>query len=109
MTSRLPIPSADQSEVSYVLPEISVSARLDFEPSSPSGLSTSLDQSTSGLSSASFVQSPASSSDSHGSRVLLPATLFNNGSLLDPLPPEIGAADLWIARGLLLFLLARRL
>ncbi|KAJ7835986.1 hypothetical protein B0H13DRAFT_2678240 [Mycena leptocephala] len=101
MTSRLPIPStADQSrsEESYVLPEIPVSARLDFEPSSPSGLSTSLDQSTSGLSSASSVQSPASSSDSHGSRVLLPVSiLFKNGSLLDPLPPEIGAADLWIA------------
>ncbi|KAF7326699.1 hypothetical protein MVEN_02607100 [Mycena venus] len=113
MTSGLPIPpTADRSEESYVLPEIPVDSRLDFEPSSPPGLSTSPDLSTSALSSASSLQSPASSSDSHGSRVLLPIpTLSNNGSqasftfsevdvdgsLLDPLPPEIGAADLSIA------------
>jgi hypothetical protein len=122
MTSGLPIPpTTDHSEESYVLPEIPVGSRLSFEPSSPPGLSTSPDQSTSGLSSASSFQSPASSSDSHGSRVLLPVpTLSNNGSqasftfsevdvdgsLLDPLPAEIGAADLSIARELLLSLFA---
>ncbi|KAJ7858608.1 hypothetical protein B0H14DRAFT_2748189 [Mycena olivaceomarginata] len=103
MTSGLPIPrTTDHSEESYVLPEIPVNSRLSFEPSSPPGLSTSPDQSTSGLSSASSFQSPASSSDSHGSRVLLPASFtFSevdvDGSLLDPLPAEIGAADLSIA------------
>ncbi|KAJ7146148.1 hypothetical protein C8R44DRAFT_8509 [Mycena epipterygia] len=107
MTSGIPIPAtADRSAP----PE----KRLSFAPSSPPGLSTSPDQSTSGFSSTSTssFQSPASSSDSHGSRVLLPVpTLSNNGSqasftfsevdvdgsLLDPLPPEIGAADLSIA------------
>ncbi|KAJ6463504.1 hypothetical protein C8R45DRAFT_911716 [Mycena sanguinolenta] len=103
---------ADASEEAYVLPEIPVDSRLSFEPASPPGLSTSPDQSTSALSSVSSLQSPASSSDSHGSRVLLPVpTLSNNrseasfafsevdvdGGPLDPLPPEIGAADLSIA------------
>ncbi|KAF7373596.1 hypothetical protein MSAN_00570000 [Mycena sanguinolenta] len=103
---------ADASEETYVLPEIPVDSRLSFEPASPPGLSTSPDQSTSALSSVSSLQSPASSSDSHGSRVLLPVpTLSNNGSEasfsfsevdvdggpLDPLPPEIGTADLSIA------------
>ncbi|KAF8192733.1 hypothetical protein K438DRAFT_1589788 [Mycena galopus ATCC 62051] len=113
MTSGLPIPAIPaESEEAYVLPEIPLDPPLSFEPSSPPGLSTSLDLSASGLSSASSLQSPASSSDSHGSRVLLPVpTLSNNGSQasfsfsevdvdgtpLDPLPPEIGAADLSIA------------
>ncbi|KAJ7270684.1 hypothetical protein B0H12DRAFT_1093382 [Mycena haematopus] len=101
---------AGDSEEAYVLPEIPVDSRLSFEPASPPGLSTSPDQSTSGLSSASSIQSPTSS-DSHGSRVLLPVPTLSNGSqasfifsevdvdgsLLDPLPPDIGAADLSIA------------
>ncbi|KAJ6578832.1 hypothetical protein DFH09DRAFT_1030705 [Mycena vulgaris] len=106
MTSALPIPATATP------PEIPAPSRLSFAPSSPPGLSTSPDQSISSLSSTSSIQSPASSYDSHGSRVLLPVpTLSNNGSqasftfsdidvdgsLLDPLPPEIGAADLSIA------------
>ncbi|KAJ7042906.1 hypothetical protein C8F04DRAFT_1029796 [Mycena alexandri] len=104
MTSDLPI-------LINALPEIPTS-RLSFEPSSPPGLSSSPDLSSSVISSTSSLQSPASSVDSHGSRVLLPVpTLSNNGSqasftfsevdvdgtLLDPLPPEIAAADLSIA------------
>ncbi|KAJ6554514.1 hypothetical protein B0H19DRAFT_1153894 [Mycena capillaripes] len=110
MASDLPIPATADS---FVLPEIPTTSRLSFEPSSPPVLSSSSpDLSTSLLSSsASSVQSPASS-DSHGSRVLLPVpTVSNNGSqasfsfsevdvdgsILDPLPPEVGAADLSIA------------
>ncbi|KAJ6539928.1 hypothetical protein B0H10DRAFT_2245371 [Mycena sp. CBHHK59/15] len=109
MTSALPIlQPADAS----AHPDLPPASRLSFAPSSPPELSTSPGQSTSGLSSASSIQSPASSSDSHGSRVLLPIPTSSNngsqasftfsdvdvdGSLLDPLPPEIGAADLSIA------------
>ncbi|KAJ6464298.1 hypothetical protein C8R47DRAFT_1057447 [Mycena vitilis] len=110
MTSDLPIPATADS---FVLPEIPTGSRLSFEPSSPPGLSTSPDQSTSALSSStSSLQSPASSSDSHGSRVVLPVPTLSNsgsqasftfsevdvdGSLLDPLPSDIGTADLSIA------------
>ncbi|KAJ7080018.1 hypothetical protein B0H15DRAFT_891079 [Mycena belliarum] len=94
----------------HALPELPVPSRLSFAPASPPGLSISPQQSSN--SSTSSLQSPASSSDSHGSRVLLPVpTLSSNGSQasftfsdvdvdgspLDPLPAEIGAADLSIA------------
>ncbi|KAJ7161005.1 hypothetical protein C8R46DRAFT_1164641 [Mycena filopes] len=104
MTSDLPI-------LNNELPEIPTS-RLSFEPSSPPGLDSSPDLSSSVISSASSFQSPASSVDSHGSRVLLPVPTMSNhgsqasftfsevdadGTLLDPLPSEIGTADLSIA------------
>ncbi|KAJ7699366.1 hypothetical protein B0H17DRAFT_926723 [Mycena rosella] len=108
MTSVLPIPI---SSAPPELPELPPASRLSWAPSSPPGLSTSPAQSSSGLSSTSSIQSPASSSDSHGSRVLLPVPTSINGSQasftfsevdvdgtpLDPLPAEIGAADLSIA------------
>ncbi|KAJ7454913.1 hypothetical protein B0H11DRAFT_1875011 [Mycena galericulata] len=112
MISDLPIPPKPDGSSPPELPEIPTGSRLSLELSSTPELSTSPDQSTSGLSSTSSIQSPASSSDSHGSRVLLPVpTPSNNGSQasftfsdvdldgspLDPLPAEIGAADLSIA------------
>lgn len=126
MTPALPIPDTADPATPEETPPAS---RLSFAPSSPPGLfssldksfppglSTSPDQSISALSSTSSIQSPASSSDSHGSRVLLPVpTPSNNGSEasftfsevdvdgspLDPLPAEIGSADLSIAREWLL-------
>ncbi|KAF8148360.1 hypothetical protein K438DRAFT_1779688 [Mycena galopus ATCC 62051] len=86
-------------------------ASLSLEPSSPPRLSASLDLSASGLSSASSLQSPASSSDltavaccsqSPPCPTMAQASFsFSevdvDGTLLDPLPPEIGAADLSIA------------
>ncbi|KAJ7607320.1 hypothetical protein FB45DRAFT_846796 [Roridomyces roridus] len=103
MSAALPIPAPDTPPAS----------RLSFSPSSPPGLSTSPEPSTSAFSSTSSIQSPASSSDSHGSRVLLPipTTASDNssqasfafsevdidGTPLDPLPPEIAAADISIA------------
>ncbi|KAJ7058009.1 hypothetical protein C8F01DRAFT_1149127 [Mycena amicta] len=95
------------------LPEISAGSLLSFEPSSPPGLSTSPEQTPSTLSSASSsITSPASSVDSHSSRVLLPIPTPNingsqasftfsevdlDGTPLEPLPPEIATADLSIA------------
>ncbi|KAJ7222399.1 hypothetical protein GGX14DRAFT_663607 [Mycena pura] len=111
MTSDVPIP-ATSDQVSSFLPEISAGSRLSFEPSSPPGLSTTPEQTTSAFSSTSSIQSPASSSDSHTSRALLPIpTTSNNGSQasftfsdtdidgtpLEPLPSEIAGADLSIA------------
>ncbi|KAJ7153481.1 hypothetical protein C8R43DRAFT_1002180 [Mycena crocata] len=109
MTPALPIPATIDPDVPpEALPETPPASRLSFAPSSPPGLSTSPEQSTSRLS----IASPASSSDSHSSRVPLPVpTSSNNGSQasftfsevdvdgspLDPLPQEIGAADLSIA------------
>ncbi|KAJ7456961.1 hypothetical protein FB451DRAFT_1275377 [Mycena latifolia] len=107
--SDLPIPATTDPSAP---PELPTTSRLSFAPSSPPGLSTSPNQSVSGLSTTSSIQSPASSTDSHGSRVLLPIPTSSNngsqasftfsdvdvdGSLLDPLPAEIGAADLSIA------------
>ncbi|KAF7297266.1 hypothetical protein MIND_00959800 [Mycena indigotica] len=93
------------------LPEISAGSRLSFEPASPPGLSTTPDEPPY-LSSSSSITSPASSVDSHSSRVLLPiptpslngsqasftfSDVDLDGNPLEPLPPEIATADLSIA------------